>query len=369
LRASTLFAVTVALLLGLATAIAAKMSGFFNRPKETTPPAKPEIMVLAAEHNLFENFVLQASDVKVRALRPEEIPHYEQHKDQYPAPVVQSAALRVLKKTVEADQPILKEHLQSLTFAEPLNSRLLPSMRAVNVEITKDRSAGGMIQVGDWVDVHLTSRIGSNDDKDQATHTGNIARFVRVVAKRNVLWPVLAPLPDDKPVNFTLEANPYRAALIEFVKDKGHLTLVPVSSTDTRRLEAKHKEALQTGSKGTIVAFSDPDSEEYKEEDARVEAFNKGDLSVGQADLVRIFNLKTTPPPLAPTTVQMFSGIEHVSNVSFIPGGGRTEEVVRGARASTSNATPKSKGAPTWEFGVPGESKSKCKNCGKKKAQ
>jgi Flp pilus assembly protein CpaB len=341
------------------------MSGFFNRPQEPPPPVKPEILVLAADHNLFENFVLQTTDVKVRSLRPEEMAHYEKNKDQYLPPLVQAAALRVLKKNLEADQPLLREHLQSFAFAEPLNQRLLPSMRAVNLEISKDRSAGGMIQVGDWVDVHLTSAVGANDDKAPSTHTASIARFVRVVAKRNVLWPVLAPLPEDKPVNFTLEANPYRAALIEFAKDKGTITLVPVSNTDQRRLEAKHREILQSGAKTSLAALSDPDSAEYKEEDTRVELFNRGELTIGQPDLVRIFGLKTTPPPLANVSVQVFTGIEHVSNVSFSPDGNRAEEFLnRAGRPMTSYATPKTKATPSWDFQTPGSAKPKCKTCG-----
>ena len=31
--------------------------------------------------------------------------------------------------------------------------------------------------------------------------------------------------PDDKPMNFTLQANPYRAALIEYAQTHGQLSL------------------------------------------------------------------------------------------------------------------------------------------------
>src|SRR5262249_61912271 len=106
---------------------------------------------------------------------------------------------------------------QEMTKPEPLSQRLLPSMRAVNLSLTKEHSGGGLIQVGEWVDVVLTSSVES--DGAASTRTATIAHNVRVIAKRNVLWPVFAPLTDDKPVHFTVEANPYRAALIEFAKN------------------------------------------------------------------------------------------------------------------------------------------------------
>jgi Flp pilus assembly protein CpaB len=369
-KASSLFTVIVALLAGLAVAAIAKVSGIFNR-QPPPPPARPEIQVLVPNHNLFEGFVVQSGDVKARALRPDELEHYYKHKDQYLPPVVSAAALRVLRKNLEADQPILRDHLYELSIAEPLHQRLLPSMRAINLTLTKDESAGGLIQVGDWVDVHLTSTIEWGGKS--ATRTASIARNLRVVAKRNILWKkVLASQPDDKPVYYTLEANAYRAALIEFARDKGRLSLVPVPGAEQQRLQARLRAAQRGGNSILGASFVDADSREYKDEESRIAAILRGDLSIGEGDLVRIFNLQTGPPPLAatkPLTVQMFVGVKHDRNVIFASASERTEVLdpaeSRNRSAPSPAATRRETGSPSFEFSAPGANNCKTRRPGR----
>src|SRR5205823_8294730 len=132
--------------------------------------------------------------------------HYQAHKDDYLPATAAATYLRIASKNIMGDQPILKEHLKEMVKPESLDARLVPQMRAINVAMSKDQSAGGLIQVGDWVDVLLTSTVETGKDSS-TTRTACIAPRVRVIAKRNSLWPVFAPLPDDKPVHFTLEVN------------------------------------------------------------------------------------------------------------------------------------------------------------------
>ena len=249
-------------------------------------------------------------------------------------------------------------------LAEPLKDRLVPGTRAVNVAITKDHAAGGLIQAGDWVDVHLTTQI-SMTNKAPITQTASLARNVRVIAKRNILWSVLQALPDDKPVNFTLETNPYRAALVEFAKDKGTLSLVPVPALEQTKLEARRREFLAPNGRIAAASYSEPDSAEYRDEGARVAAFLRGDLSVGQSDLVRIFNLRTPPPPaLPPPAVQVYRGVEHHSNVHFGANGEAEVELIRPGRGP---AVARGPAADTsingFEFHPPGYDPKKCKTC------
>jgi Flp pilus assembly protein CpaB len=371
LRASTLFAITVAVLLGLGAAVTAKAIGLFNRP-QPPPPSKPEeIQVLVPTHNLFDGFTIQAADVKTRPLRPDEVSQYRQHKDDYLPPAPAAAVFRVLKKNVEAEQPLLREHVQDLAMAQPINQRLLPNMRALNVSLKKEFCAGGLIQVGDWVDVHLTSQIGMGDNDNATTRTASLAHYVRVIAKRNILWPMLAALPDDQPVNFTIEANPYRSALIEFATSKGQLALIPVPATEQRQLEERRQALLRTGNRDLPSAFSEPDSNEYRDEDTRVASFLRGELTVGDTDLVRIFGIQTPPPQLLPTVVQMYSGIDHDSNVIFSHDSGPQVEALnplRPGNRSAARVSSVSTAATGLSFRVPGEdSPRKCKTCGKKK--
>jgi Flp pilus assembly protein CpaB len=324
LRASTLFAITLASLLGLGVAIAAKASGLLNfakvEPTPIPPDRPPDIYVLVGTRNLFGGSVIEGRDVTIRPLRPNERAEFQRDPDRYFPPTPQAAALRILEHNIDADRPILKTDLRDLNLPDPVKTRLASHMRAVNVAIPKARCVGGMISPGDWVDVVLRSRISIGNDRQVMTRTASIAHNVRIIAKRNNLWPVLTPLPDNVPVDFTLEANPYRAALIEFSKDKGDIALVPLPAAEQKTLEANRLARLQVGELSTQGYFSEPDSTEYKDEDTRVSAFRNGDLPLDENDLIRIFNLKIEPPlaPPAPgPNIERYSGVRRLSSINF----------------------------------------------------
>jgi Flp pilus assembly protein CpaB len=324
MRASTMFAMIVAILLGLGVAVAAKATGFLNRsePKKEPPPR----MVLAAARNIFDGYCLQANDVKLRPIRPDEEAAFK--KGDLLPPMTQAAARRFAKVSIPADVAIRKEHLEDLNAPAALKDRLHPGMRAVNVSTHKSHCAGGMISVGDWVDVQLVTTVegaeamrNTNNNSQKKgpppiTASAVIVKNVRVIAKRNSLWPVPTPLGPDCAVNFTLETNPYRAGLIEYVKDKGVISLLPVSDTDKRALEAKRNEALNNNANGLVqVSHVIPDSTEYHDEDVRVAAYTKGEYSIGEPDLMRIFKLRppvVPPPPPPPFTINRIVGVQPV---------------------------------------------------------
>ncbi len=309
MRASTLFALTLALLIGLSVAVGVRwLNANVAKPPETKP--KKETQVLVAGRNLFPGDVIETSWVVTRALKPEEEAHYEANKEKYLPAVVNAVALRAANKVIETDRPILKEDLKEIVKPDRLSLRLLPNMRAINVSVTKEHSAGGLIQVGEWVDVLMTTTISSDNTKD-VTRTAAIAHRVRVIAKRNALWDIFAGLPDDKPVNFTVEVNPYRAALIEFSKGQAQLALAPLSISEQRVLEEKRTKLLDVPvAQLQPVLFQDTRTGDYEQEEQRIDAINRGEYSIGNGDLVRIFDLKTPPPPTAETKVEHFSGLE-----------------------------------------------------------
>src|SRR5579884_3628275 len=108
MKASTLLSVTVALFLGLAVAVGAKYSGFFSpKPPPPPPQPKPKPKVLVAAKNLFDGYTILQGDVNVRDMTEEEEADYREHKDKYLPPKPEVAILRVLNRSVEADQPIL----------------------------------------------------------------------------------------------------------------------------------------------------------------------------------------------------------------------------------------------------------------------
>ncbi|MCI0460761.1 MAG: Flp pilus assembly protein CpaB [Gemmataceae bacterium] len=346
MRASTLFAITVAILLALGVAVAARYSGFFD---SQPPPVKktPVYQILVANQNLFEGITISGADVRVRDVRDEEMRQYLDNKDRYLPPVPMVANYRVLARNVLADEPLRKEDFKELKLATPLHLRLGPFMRAVSVSVPKERAAGGMIQTGEHVDVMLTTQITCPEGTcyHPAVETAVIARNLRVIAKRNSLWTVLAPLPEDGLLQFTLEANPYRAALIEFARLKGDITLVPTPSAQVR-----DPAVIKGGGRPT---FSDPENREYKDEDLRVDAILGSDLTVGDPDLERIFNLKPLPPKVPPLRVERFSDVKAVAPAVFSSGGGPLNgsgTTIRTAAALASN------GGGGYLFGPPGGS-------------
>src|SRR4051812_47442464 len=85
MRASTLFAVILSLLIGLGAAAGARHFGLFDKP--TTPPPEPVVVVkeaptkvLVSGANLFEGVYVTANQVKVRELRPDEKEFYNANK-------------------------------------------------------------------------------------------------------------------------------------------------------------------------------------------------------------------------------------------------------------------------------------------------
>lgn len=362
MRASTLFALTLAVLVGLGTAAAIKVSGVFTKPPEPAAPKRPDVPVLVAARNIFAGDLIDTAWVGTRPLRPDELEHYEKNKEQYLPSLPAAAYLRVAAKNIEADRPIRRDMLQDMTKPESLSTRLLPQMRAVNVSAVKDHSAGGLIQPGEWVDVLLTSQVDSGENTPASTRTACIAHRLRVIAKRNGLWPVFAPLPEDKPVTFTLEANPYRAALIEYAKSKGQLSLVTVSAAEQKAMEDRRNLALQNLQPVSYTPFSMENSAEYLDEDNRVTLLSRGDLAIGNADLIRIFAIKTTEPPAAPpaqVTVQQFSGTGRLFPAVFNADGSPVEDSTTTRRRDRKGAVDNM--APAIRFSAP-----KCAACDRK---
>jgi Flp pilus assembly protein CpaB len=322
MRASTLFALTVAVLVGLGVAVAARLSGYFSTPeKKQQDPVikKPEILVLVAGRNLFANDLIDSANVRVRPLRADELEYYQQNKDNFLPPVLQSVYLRIASKNIEVDQPILRSSLKEMAKPDALNARMLPRMRATTLSLPKERSAGGMIQVGEWVDVLLTTKI--ERPGFSTVRTACIVPHVRVIAKRNSLWPIFASLPEDKPVSFTLELNPYRAALLDFCLNKGQLTLAPLPASEQKKLEARRVALLEHPEGAQPVHFVIGGDIETNDEEGRVDSFNRGELVVSERDLVRIFDVKlsasTNPPPLATTSIERLAGLQRFPSAVF----------------------------------------------------
>lgn len=382
MRASTMFALIVAVLVGLGAAVAAKATGVFSKaePKKEPPP----IMVLAAANNIFEGSMIQPVDVRVRPATSQEAEQLRRG-ELLPA-MVQAATKRFAKMSIPTDAPIRKEYLEDLAAPTELRARVAPGMRAVNLAIPKHHAAGGLINVGDWVDIQLMAAIetpavplpgGAAAAGSTTAQAAIITRAARVIAKRNSLWPVNTPLGPDCPVNFTLETNPYRAALIEFAKDKGTIVLMPVGDADKRALEARRNENMsQPVSLNPVMpaSYNIAESNEYREEDKRVNNFLNGNYVISEGDLVRIFQLKYVPPtPAKPENkLEKVVGISTAGYVRTRNGGatdavdeGHSGAIARRAGPSSASAGGYSvagNGSSPFRFKPP-EAPASCTSC------
>ena len=138
---------------------------------------------------------------------------------------VSAANFRVPNRRILGGE-ILRGDMFKEELAEGLSLRLKQSMRAVDVFVPPKRCAGGVIQLGEHVNVNLTMTITDADGK-KINRTAEIARDCRVIivsgdiSNRMTLDPEVSK-------SFTLEANPYRAALIDFAQHNGVISLTPV---------------------------------------------------------------------------------------------------------------------------------------------
>jgi Flp pilus assembly protein CpaB len=365
MRASTIFALVAAVVLGLGAAVGIKYSRILE-PRGDALRAQTVTPILVAASNIYEGTYLQAADVKLRPPRNDEEARIQKQGEFLP-PLTQAAVKRIARVNIPADAPIRKDMLEDLNRPESLADRLGPCDRGVHCCLTKQHCAGGLLGTGDVVDVLLTTTVDGPEGSQVVgkTATAVVARGLRIVARRNSLVPVSKPLGPDCCINYTLSANPYRAALIDYVKNVGILSLQPVNTADKARYDAEWRrrkeeaDALRLrGDPGIRNAAFVDDKDATRllgycatgdpREDERIAGILYGNYTVGEKDLVELFGIKYVPPEQpALTTIQKISGVEHVGDHVF--GGGVHQLVLRrqGGNAAHASETSLSGGIRT----------------------
>ena len=241
-------------------------------------------MVLVAANELYPDIAITPADVRVRELTAAEKASgfYDLNKGKLLPADLKAANLRIPNRLILTGEPLRRDMFRA-EMPEAITIRSTPGMSAVNVSVPRERAAGGVIQLGEYVNVNLTMRITEANGK-QSVRMCQIARDCRVIMKGNSLYPLLKTDPD-APIPFILEANPYRAALIDFADHKGEISLDPIYGVRVRDVVDKTRPPT----------FSDVSSKEYRDEDSRVNKYLKGDLQIGDQDLERIFVMKLPP--------------------------------------------------------------------------
>ena len=345
MKASMLAVIAVATVVGLGVVFTVKSLGLLNPPPAVVeappppppvvhepPPPPPPPTVLVPVRQLFSGDTINPQDIKLRPIRADEVKEYEARKAEFLPAVPEITYFRNSAKDVQADQPLKRADLAPASKPESLSERIAPGTTAVSVGIQKEHSVGGLIQVGDWVDVYLITDVTRTDTTARVPHTGVLVRQARVIAKRDTLYSIYAPLPAGEPVQFTLATNPYRAALLEYARTIGVLALVPVSSSEKKRLEALREASIKNPEKTLAITFAEPGSAEFKDESERLDRYSRGSLSIGNEELAKVLNLTPIPPlppptsappppaqpkPEPPVAIEVFHGVNKAGVVSF----------------------------------------------------
>ena len=314
--------VALALLVGLGLVVAVKYSGLLNPPEkkvEATPPPPappPPPLVVVAVRESVRRRRHQPLGCEAPADHRGGSPRLPEEHVQLFVGRARSRLLPHALKNIEANHPITKDLLEPMAKPEPLHSRLPLLTCAIDLQVAVENSAAGLIQVEDWVDVYLTSDVGRTDGGQSSVRNALLARNVQVIAKRGTLYRTYAPLPAG-PIQFTLAANLYRAALIDYARNKGVISLHPVSRAEKEKLDALKAGVGEEPDKVVALSLS-PDSEEYAAELARVHAHDRGEATIGDEDLLRLFSLTPPTPPSSTTIVEYFSGARRTGGAAFV---------------------------------------------------
>jgi len=365
MRASTIFALIIAVLLGLGVMVLARATNWFGfaRPAQAAQPG-PEELVLVAARNIHKGKCITAEDLAVRPARPEEVRErarllQQDPKNAYAPAYIPYAVGRIAEQPIDAGSIIRRGMLRDLSYYnDQLNERITPGFRTVTLMVPLNEVAGGLIEVGDYVDVHLKSVIEPPAHCLSAaelcglgfpsTRSAILARDARVVVRRNTLWPNCRPYTQCI-TNITLELNPYRAALVEYAKDRGLITLTPIAKNErygdleerrnaflkdmgefpgklpgydnkmvagiewplTYQLRKDQKVVYRDNMPvGEMVAHIKR-NDDYYLENYRVRDVLRGVLKVDDAELMRVFDIRYAlpTPPLPEYTVARYEGV------------------------------------------------------------
>jgi Flp pilus assembly protein CpaB len=303
MRASTLFILVFALLVGVGTVFSVNYFGLLNGKNGNGQKKDDLPYVLIAQKNLFKGVTATTEHVRVRQLTQEErvALNWDLIKSKALPPMVEAAHSRVLKANVPANTPLMQDHFEDLRIPEPMGGRVAADHVVVYVHLPKNQAGGGIIQIDERVDVFLTTTICYTPDcRVREEMTAPIALNLRVVGKRDNLFSVMAPV--DNMVSLHLEANHYRAAIIEYAKRNGVITLVPTA----------HRSNM-----GMVMTDS-------KEEANNAILVKTGAMRIGKETLMKIFGVKervAQQPVPAPQpkhhVMQIVRGIHHGGYLVF----------------------------------------------------
>jgi pilus assembly protein CpaB len=130
------------------------------------PQQQKTLRVVVANRDMPLGTLLRKTDLKLVSYPESDIPKGVAFK-------TDDAINRVLKASVNTNEPILQSRLSEITSAEGVSSTIDPGYRAMSVQITDVSGVAGLIQPGSKVDV-LFTRPGSMAEATTSTILQNV---------------------------------------------------------------------------------------------------------------------------------------------------------------------------------------------------
>jgi Flp pilus assembly protein CpaB len=304
INASTVFAITLAMVAGLIFAYVFKKV-LLDRKPEPKPTEPPKVELTVAATNILETTEVVASQLKTKRVSQEEYNKYQSEGASSGGLLTFGGALgRVTKpgQTIRADQPMYENQFEPLQYPIPVENLLAPGKRAALIEVP---ARNAMLRVGSHVDVLCTM---ANDTPAfgaaGATASAVIAKDVPIVARFNTTRKGALPPPGPNR-SYTLEVAPWQYAVIELTKSLGAtfslaLTATPQSTGDNAVAAA--------------VPVSTPTREEsvYKEVEKRFNESNR----ITAADVALLFGIGP-PTPEFVHRVERLYGLQQAPPLEF----------------------------------------------------
>jgi len=216
INASTVFAITLAIIAGLIFAYVFKVVLLDRKPKQAVAAAPVRTMTVAAV-NVPDKTEIQAAHLKTVTVDEATYQKWENEAKAKGTQLLRGnqPVGRVTLTTVKAEEPIMENQLEELRYPRPVSELLPPGKVAVIIPL---KPYEAMIQVGDRVDVIATLSSDNELFGLGSTASAVIVKNAPVVARFNTTRPGAQPRPGAPTWDYTLAVSPYRYKVIEMAK-------------------------------------------------------------------------------------------------------------------------------------------------------
>jgi Flp pilus assembly protein CpaB len=363
INASTVFALTLAIVAGLILTLVFKMV-VLDRKTPTAATVAATVKLTVASVNVLDRQAIEPGYIKTIEVSAEERNRWLKEASNRKTRLLEGSQPvgRTTVKALRAEGPVFEDMLEPFQYPRPVSELLAPGKRAAIVEVP---SSQAMIQVGDHVDLLCTL---SNDNAGFGignTATAILTRDAKVVARFNTTRTAAQP-PSGANRSYTLETSPYRYAMIELAKSIGAKFALSVSPRTSEDGNGNGNGLLQMG---MSAEADDPETDR-----------------VTTGDLARLFGVSPRTPSAEHTwEVERFSGLERGPSLLFTnyadspnslpgrssppvtrPAGAALNPARNDSSSSKSVASAGGTNSPNMGF-RPVEDPNGCKNCSGKK--